>query len=195
MKQFVFNTAIVRGSTFSQGVRYSNFLCQSTTTAALVIGSATFAVQSGLTIPHLIRVRASVIAPPVDDPTQFVEGPEISYNSSLGMLDMTIDTIGGIAGATYSSWALSTAVDLTGTSFLASMRFSPASCAGKARTPQTLTINITGAPTLGIFTMYLTPTQTAALALGTYTYKVLFTPASSSDKFLVLSGTIEVIDV
>lgn len=185
--QFTFDTTLVRGSTFSQGIRYSTLLCQSSSPVTIALGSATFAVQSGLAISVGRRVRASVISP-VDDTTQFVEGPVTSYSGSA--LVINVDAIGG--NSTYSSWQLSGAVDLTGGTFNASMRLTSVSCAGRSRTPITLAINVTGDPKTGIFTIYLPPDHT--LVLGDYRYKVLFTPASSSDKFLVIGGTISVID-
>lgn len=136
-------------------------------------------------------MRASVLLP-VEDPSQFVEGPVTSYAG--GAIFLNVDQFGGIAGAVYSAWKLSAAVDLTGGSFDASMVFNPDSCAGRQRTPIPLTINVTGDPKTGVFTIYLSPAVSATLALGDYTYRILFTPASSSDKFLVVSGTITVSD-
>lgn len=138
------------------------------------------------------RLRASLGGPPLDDPTVFVEGPITAYSN--GQVTINVDNFGGVAGSVYTSWNLSASVNLSGSSFNASMRFSPANCAGRTRTPVTLTINIPGDPATGVFVIYLSPTQTAALTLGDYTFKVLFTPSASSDKFLVLSGTITVID-
>jgi hypothetical protein len=190
---FIYDTTIIRGATFSRAIQYSTSLCQSTTPAAIALGDVTFAAQSGLLVANNNRVRASLAAPPVDDSTQFIEGVVFNYTGGAS-LSIHGDTIGGVAGATYSSWYLTVAISLSGATLTASMRLSPASCAGKARTPVSLTIHIATDPATGVFTLYLTPTQTAALALGDYQYHVLFTPSGSSDKFPILSGTFSVID-
>jgi hypothetical protein len=192
MNIFTYDTEIVRGSSFSRGMRYSTVIAQSTSNVIITNGAAVFAIQAGLSISPGQRIRASLAAPPVDDATQFVEGVVASYTGTT--LTLTIDTTGGNAGATYSSWQLATPVDLTGGTFNASMSTLPDSCAGRSRTPVTITVNVTGDPTRGVFALYLTPVQTAALTLGVYNFKVLFTPSSSSDKFLIVSGTTTVTD-
>lgn len=192
MRNFIYDTTLVRGSTFSRAIRYSTVVAQSTSDVVIANGAATFAIEAGLSISNGQRMRASLVSPPVDDPTQFVEGTVTSYSGSTLIISVT--TTGGDAGTTYSSWQLSTPVDLTGGTFVASMMLSPDTCAGRARPPVAITVNVTGSPTAGVFQLYLTPTQTAALTLGVYEFKVLFTPASSSDKFLVVSGTITVTD-
>ncbi len=154
-------------------------------------GSVTFAAQTDLAVVVGQRARASVLGP-IEDSSIFVEGAVTAYSN--GQLTILVDTFGGVNGATFISWELSASVDLTGSSFEAFMRADPDTCAGRQRTPIPLTITIMGDPKAGVFIIYLPPTATSQLALGSYTYKVLFTPVSSSDKFSVLSGTITVID-
>ncbi len=173
-------------------MRYSTVIAQSTSSVVITNGTAVFAIQAGLSLSNGQRVRAVLTAPPVDDSSQFVEGVVASYSGTT--LTLTIDTIGGVAGATYSSWTLSTPVNLTGGVFEAKMNIMPDSCAGRSRTPVAISVNVTGNPVFGIFSLYLSPTQTAGLILGVYSFKVLFTPSSSSDKFLIVSGTITVTD-
>lgn len=191
MSQFIFNTEIVRGASFSKSLRYSSVLCPSTFNATLQTGLVTFPAQTGLSVVVGQRVRASVLAP-VEDPSIFIEGPTTAYNN--GQLTFNVDTFAGAQGSIYPAWKLTAAIDLTGGSFDAVMRFNPASCAGRSRTPIIITVNVTGDPKTGVFSLYLSPAQTAILATGDYTYKVLFTPAASSDKLLVVSGTISVFD-
>lgn len=109
-------------------------------------------------------------------------------------LTINADAIGGNAGASYSSWQITLSIDLTGGTFEATMRLAPHSCPGRVRTPVTLTVTLDTDTTNGVFAIYLSPAQTSALTLGVYGYTVLFSPASSSDKFLVVSGTITVSD-
>ena len=188
MKFFTYDTTLLRGATFSRAIRYSLNLCQSTSPNDITIGSKTFVVQTGLAIAIGQRIRASLVAPPVDDPTQFVEGVVTAYSGTI--LTVTIDTVGGTPGASYSVWQLSAAVDLTGATFDAKLYLMPDSCAGRQRTPVTLSVFVTGDPKYGIFSLYLTPAQTALLVLGEYLLRVLYTPATSTDKFLILSGTV-----
>jgi hypothetical protein len=189
--KFVFDTEIIRGATFNKSIRYSYSLGQSSSSNTIATGSKTFGVQSGQTLVNGQRARASLAGPPQDDPTQFVEGAVTSYSGPS--LVFTADTISGVAGALYNLWNLTAAVDLTGGSFDAKMVLSLGTCAGKNRSPVTLGVVVT-VPTYGVFSLYLAPTATAILTLGTYDYLVLYTPASSSDKFPILSGTITVID-
>ncbi len=191
MPQFILDIPLIRGATLSKGIRYSSVLCPSSVSAIVQTGSVTFPAQTGLAVAIGQRVRASVFGP-VEDPSIFVEGAVTAYAN--GQITINADTFGGASGAIYISWKLTASVDLTGGTFSAYMRADPDTCAGRQRTPIPLTINVAGDPTTGVFTIYLSPDQTSALALGDYTYKVLFTPASSSDKLLVVGGTITVSD-
>ena len=191
MVKYILDFSVIRGSSLGKGIRYSSFLCKSSSSVSIATGNKTFSVPNNLSIASGARIRASLVDNPVTDPTQYVEGPKVSYSSTN--LVVGVDTISGNAGTTYSSWLLTQPVNLTGGTFDASMRFDPASCAGRARNPIALTINVVSA-TNGLLTIYLAPAQTAILAVGNYQYRVLFTPASSSDKFLVVSGTISVSD-
>jgi hypothetical protein len=191
MTTFIYDTTCVRGATFKPAIRYSYVLCQSTSPAAIYLGPRPLVVPTGLTVSVGQRVRASVISP-INDPTQYIEGPVTSYSSTL--LTINVDTISGNLGTIYSFWLVTAAVDLTGGTFTAEMRFSNVSCAGRARTPVTLGVIVGTPASKGVFSLYLSPTQTAALQLGDYQYKVLFSPPSSSDKLLVVSGTISVVD-
>ncbi len=185
---FTYDTTVLRGATFSRSIRYSLNLCQSTSANDITIGVKTFLVQTGLAVAVGQRIRASLVAPPTDDPTQFVEGTVTAYSGTI--ITINVDTVGGVPGAIYSSWQLSSAVDLTGAAFTATLILMPDTCAGRQRTPVVITVIVSGDPKFGIFTLYLSPAQTAALLLAEYQLRVLFTPASSTDKFLILSGII-----
>jgi hypothetical protein len=182
---------LIRGASLSKGIRYSTVLCPSSTVATIKTGSVSFAAQTNLPVVTNQRVRASVLGP-VEDPSIFIEGPVTAYAN--GQITVNADNFGGVNGAIFSSWRLTASVDLTGGTLTGAMRADPDTYAGRQRTPISLTLTVTGNPKTGVFIIYLSPTQTGALALGNYTYKVLFTPANSSDKFLVLGGTIQVQD-
>lgn len=201
MTTFTYNTTVIRGSTLSRGIRYASLIGSSTSSISISLGSKTFVAQSGMSVSVGKRVRATLLGPPspeifsefvTEDPTQFVEGLVTAYSGTN--LTINVDTIGGSTGTTYASWQLTVAKDLTGGTFNASMALAPESCAGRQRNAVPITINIVSPATSGVFSIYLSPTTTAALTLGTYLYKVLFTPASSSDKFPVISGSITVTD-
>lgn len=191
MADFIFDFTITRGASLAKGIRYSKVLCKSSSAVTIALGSATFLVPTGLDVSNGQRIRASLVDTPVTDPTQYIEGTVTSYTGTA--LIIHVDTISGSALASFSSWLLTAPIDLTGGTFNAAMRFGD-TCSGRGRAPVPLTIMVLGDPTVGIFEIYLSPAQTSALILGTFTYKVLFTPASSSDKFKVVGGTITVID-
>lgn len=192
MRLFSYDTSLIRGTTFTRGIRYSTFLCQSSAQVTVQTGPAVFTVQTGMTVSVGQRVRASLEGPPLDDPTIFVEGVVTAYSG--GTMTINVDVFSGVAGSSYNSWTLSAAYDLTGAALSGTMRFSPIKCASRERTPVALTVAVVGGPTFGVFTIYLSPTQTAGLTLGDYQYVVLIQPQASSDLLPVLTGHISVID-
>lgn len=183
----IYNTTLQRGTTFTRQFISRTPLAQSATPLFIALGSTAFTTQTGLSIIPFSRIRAYSISQPLN----FMEGGELSYGPG-GVVTINVDLIGGDNTIQISDWQLLILDNFTGGTISGEMLFSPASCAGKVRTPTVFTCAFSADPTQGGFSISLTSAQTLALTLGNYDYFVLTTVSGSTRQ--MVSGTITVVD-
>jgi hypothetical protein len=183
-----YNTRLERGITFRRDFVSRFFLAPSASELLIAPGAKVFLTQASLPVATSDRIRAYSKA----EPSNFMEGPIATLSGTA--MTLTIDLISGDTSTPFSDWQLLASDDMTNVTFLAQMKLSPKSCAGRDRAPITLSAAHATDPKTGEFYITLTPTQTAALTLGTYDFYIIALLANGIDKRQMVRGTIEVVD-